>query len=221
MLFSHALVLQARREGRNPDDVARLDIGDPLAASGAGVAHDNEGDLELAHMKGASGGYASGGSAMSSTQGMVSLSQFSGAGAGGGNAPAAGGPPLKGGLAALAQRAGMNKLGNAFTQLTGNAFGTASSDPSDGYENSGPTIDHGEGYDTADYNGNPLGNNPAASNGGGGGGAVGFGSFSRHDRATADLLRSTALGGAGSGSAAVHIEAPPTLADLLKGKRKL
>ncbi len=134
-------------------------------------------------------------------------------GAGGSAAAAAAAP--KNGLAALAARAGMGKIGAAFTQL-GGAFAGLSGDSDPG---GGAVVDHGDDEDDA---GGRAGANAGSGGGGGGGGAIGrttSGGFSRHDKATADLMR--ARGMSGQAIAANPVLPPPTLAELLKGKRKM
>lgn len=182
---------QARREGRNPDEVAKLD--NELAN---GIGSIEEGEIELIK----SGNYASGGSVMSSNAGMMSLDSFSGAGSVNPN-----GTPAKGGLAALAHRAGMGKIGAAFNQ-----FGAAMNQFGDNMlgldsNGTGAVVDHGDD-DTEGSNSNNHNTNSNQRSA--------YSDFSRHDIATADLMRARELSN-------VVIQAPPTLAELLKGKRKI
>ncbi len=212
---------QARREGRNPDEVAAMD-GDAAIGDLGGEG----GDVEMARV-GGGGSYASGGSFMSSKAGMVSLDTFAGVGSvtAGGAGAGAGAP--KGGLAALANRTGMNKLGAAFTQFGGalaGGFGTETG--------SGAIVDHGDDdNDIGNGSGGGGGLSSSASSSSAGGpprpdmmlGADGkwvasqggVGGFSRHDRATADLMKARGM------PPPAAIQAPPTLAELLKGSRKL
>jgi len=188
---------QARREGRNPDEVAQLDK--DLAN---GIAME-EGEIELTK----TGQYASGGSMMSSNAGMMSLDSFSGVGS-----VNPSNTPAKGGLAALAQRAGMGKIGAAFNQ-----FGAAMNQFGDnmlGLESNGTgaVVDHGD--DDAELGNNNTTNNNNNSNNNRTTNRSMYSDFSRHDNATADLMRARELSN-------VVIQNPPTLAELLKGKRKL
>jgi hypothetical protein len=203
---------QARREGRNPDEVAALDR--ELAAAGGMDGLDAEGG---GGRVGAGGDYASGGSVMTTrfamdsfAGGAASVNGGGGqAGAGGGGGGGGGSAP-KGGLAALANRAGMGKLGAAFTQL-GALAGMSGESESGG----GAVVDHGDDEEDGAAGRGAMGDGGAIGRTTSGG----FGGFSRHDKATADLMRARGMSGH-IPAVAAPIE-PPTLAELLKGKRKM
>jgi hypothetical protein len=114
----------ARRAGQNPDDVIRLD--DELSAGVGSPMGQEEG--------GSGAQYASGGGELSSTQGMFNMATFAAAPPGtaaGGPAPcnaATGGLGAKLGLADLARRAKLDKLGTAM------GLGPASGGSGDGAE---------------------------------------------------------------------------------------
>ena len=195
------LRVQARKEGRDPDAAARPDGGD----TGSGAA--------AARAEGTGSHYASGGAAFG-VAGM-SMTDFSalkvGAGGGGSGGGGSGvGAPGKaggGGLAALAAKAGMGALHS----ITGGALQQQQSTARAGSAAAarlGATIDHGDDVDV-DINGAfPASARDRAD-------ADEWGS---RGTATADFSRAQSSTGAAVEPVS---QEPPTMAELLKGKRRL